>query len=247
METYKLIVEYDGTRYKGFKSSRKGNTASIQDKLEAVLSRFEGREGFVLAAAVNTEPGVHSMGQVVSYQTSYESKPDEVRDYLNQYLPGDIVVRQVTTEKKGFRADLAKKGLQYVYRIQTGEYRNVREQAYMEYEEEPLDVLTMEAGARLLVGTVDLAAFNHNRKLKKSTVRNITSLQIQVDKEEIKILCQIDDAWPGLMPAIYGTLLSLGKGQLTTESMQELLRVGELSSLYHPAPVKGLHLIKVWL
>ncbi len=245
MGTYKVIVEYDGTRYKGFKMSKKGNTASIQDKLEAVLSRFEGSTDFVLAAAVNTEPGVHSLGQAVSYQTSYEGSPDEVENYLNQYLPGDIVVRKVTREKDGFRADFAKTGLNYLYRIQTGNYRNVREQAYMEYVEEPLDVLSMKAGAEFLTGTKDLAAFNHNRKLKKSTVRYITTLQIQVDKEEIQLTCQIDDAWPGLMPAIFGTLLKLGRHQLTLADIQELLDKGELKSLYNPAAVKGLHLTEV--
>ena len=245
METYKIIVEYDGTRYGGYRKSKKGGTASIQDKIEAVLSRMEDGQSFTLAVAANTEAGVHSMGQTISYVTNKHVTTGQVKEYLNQYLPMDIVVREVMLERNGFHAEHAKKALIYQYRIQTGKYQNVMEQGYMEYIPTELDYTVMKKGMECLVGTIDLMAFNSNKKLKKSTLRTIEKLQMQVDLNEIKIQCQIDQVWPGLIPAIFSTILQLGRHQLTLQEFQNRLSKKELGSLCFPVSTKGIMLLQV--
>ena len=68
---------------------------------------------------------------------------------------------------------------------------------------------------------------------------------MQVDKEEIKITCQIDQVWPGLVPAIYGVLIQVGKHQLKLEDLIDRLQKRELGSLYMPAPFKAIMLKQV--
>lgn len=244
METYRMIVEYDGTRYGGFKKSKQSSAASIQEKIEAVLVRLIGDHDFILNAAVNTEPGVHSMGQTVSLRTNKGYTEAMLKEYLNQYLPKDIVVREVEKRKESFHAELGKKGLCYEYRIQNGPYRNVMEQAYMEYEPGKLDIPAMEEGMQLLLGSHDLMSYNHNRKLKKSTLRTIDTLKLKVDQEEIRLICVIDDVWPGLMPAIFSSILKLGRHILTPAELQEQLEKRQLGILYTPASTKGITLKK---
>ncbi len=245
METYKIILEYDGTRYGGYRNSKKVSTVSIQDKIEAVLTRMEDGHSFHIAAAVNTETGVHSMGQTISYATNQKYDAKEVKEYMNQYLPMDIVVREVIKVRNGFHAEIAKEALLYQYRVQTGRYQNVMEQAYMEYEHKGLDLVAMREGTKLLCGEVDLMALSTNPRLKKSTLRRIEKLQILVDREEIKIECQIDQVWPGLIPAIFGVILQLGRHELELCDLQLKLEEKQLGSLYCPASVKGIILQKV--
>ena len=245
METYKIIIEYDGTRYGGFRKSKRGGAATIQDKIEAVLNRMEQGQSFTLTAAVNTEAGIHSMGQTISYKTEQHFREQDIKDYMNQYLPQDIVVREVKQERVGFHAEFAMSALLYEYRIQTGTYQNVLEHAYMDYIPEQLNLSAMKKGMKLLTGNVDFKSLNSNPRLKKSTLRTVDKLQMKVDSEEIKIYCQIDQVWPGLIPAIYGVLIQLGKQKLKLEELIEGLKEGQLGSLYMPAPTKAIMLKQV--
>lgn len=245
METYRIIVEYDGTRYGGFRKSKQSSAASIQEKIEAVLVRLVGNHDFILNAAVNTEPGVHSMGQTVSLSIDKPIREAVLKEYLNQYLPKDIVIREVDAMRKGFHAEFAKIGLCYEFRIQTGIHKNVMEQAYMEYEPGKLDLAFMEEGMNLLCGSHDFMSFNHNRKLKKSTLKTIETLKLKVDEEEIRLQCVIDDVWPGLIPAIFASILKLGRHELTPEELQAKLVMRQLKALYSPASTKGITLVKV--
>lgn len=62
MYNYKLTIQYDGTRYRGWQVQ--GNTPqTIQGKLEAVLSRLAG-EPVELHGSGRTDAGVHALGQV---------------------------------------------------------------------------------------------------------------------------------------------------------------------------------------
>ena len=246
METYKIIVEYDGTRYRGFKSGKKGSTATILEKIEAVLARMENGEDFVLAAAVNTEAGVHSMGQTISYKTHKHVTATKVQQYLNQYLPLDIVVREVCMEREGFHAEVGKRALCYQYRIQTGSYQKVLEQAYMQYEPEGLNLSKIEEGMKLLLTTRDFVAFKNNKRIKKSSQRTIENLRLKVDQEEIILECIIDDVWPGLMPALFGVLLQLGKETVSLLKVKEELDNKQVGTLNFLAPTKGLILQQVY-
>ena len=67
---YKIILEYDGTRYNGWQ--KQGNTDNtIQGKLESTLSRF-----FAQPVEVNgsgrTDAGVSARAQVAHFEVSDE-------------------------------------------------------------------------------------------------------------------------------------------------------------------------------
>ena len=245
METYKIIVEYDGSRYKGYKKNKKGSTASIQEKIEAVLSRLEDGNSITLQVAVPTEVGVHSMGQVLSYRTTAAFTPKTIKDYMNRYLPQDIVVRQVSLERENFHAEFNKTGICYEYRIQTAPYQNVMEHAYMEYIPEPLDLPAIGKAMELLTGTLDLAVFNGNPKLKKSTLRKVEAFDMQVEKESIRLICTVDDVFVGMMQAIFGTLIKIGMHQLELSQLEARLLDHTAGSLCYLAPAKALTLMYV--
>lgn len=246
MDTFKIVVEYDGSRYKGYKKTKKGSAASIQEKIEAVLCRLENRDTITLQAAVATEPGVHSMGQVLSYRTEKEFTSQTIETYMNKYLPQDIAVRMVKKARDNFHAEFSKSGICYAYRIQTGPYQNVMEQQYMEYREEALDLTAIRNAMDRLTGIVDMAVFNGNPKLKKSTIRKVDSFRIQVDKNEIKLICIVDDVFMGMMQAIFGTLLQIGTHEMDLQEFYAKLEELKSGSLYILAPAKALTLVQVY-
>lgn len=85
---YKMILQYDGTRYDGWQ--RQGNTdRTIQGKLEAVLGRL-AEETLEVHGSGRTDGGVHARGQVANFHLKQAREPEEIRAYLNRYLPAGV-------------------------------------------------------------------------------------------------------------------------------------------------------------
>ena len=73
MKNYRMIVQYDGTRFNGWqKQGDTGNT--IQEKLETILPRMDGTPVDVHGAG-RTDAGVHAKGQVAQFRLETENPP----------------------------------------------------------------------------------------------------------------------------------------------------------------------------
>ena len=77
------------------------------------LSTFLRREIEVIGAG-RTDAGVHARGMVANAvfdatdkeRGGRERTPDEIRDYMNRYLPDDIAVKEVEKLLNGFMPDI---------------------------------------------------------------------------------------------------------------------------------------------
>ena len=65
MTNYKITVQYDGTKYKGWQV-QKSTPETIQGKLQNILSRLCGKEVEVIGSG-RTDAGVHAKGQVANF------------------------------------------------------------------------------------------------------------------------------------------------------------------------------------
>ena len=123
MYNYKLTIQYDGTRYRGWQVQ--GNTPqTIQGKLEAVLSRLAG-EPVELHGSGRTDAGVHALGQVANVKLSQPVDPAAFLRQLNRYLPEDIAVTALSPAPERFHARLNAVSKTYQYRIWNSDTPNV--------------------------------------------------------------------------------------------------------------------------
>lgn len=77
---YKAILQYDGTRYRGWQVQ--GNTDNtIQGKIETLLTRMAG-EPVEVNGSGRTDAGVHAAGQVISFRCQTDRTPG---GYLHLY------------------------------------------------------------------------------------------------------------------------------------------------------------------
>ena len=101
-KNYKMTLSYDGTRYYGWEHQPDRDT--IQGKLETVLSRMCGTPVDVIGAG-RTDAGVHAKAMTANFFLDEPDKtPEEIRDYLNRYLPEDICVAEVREASERFHA-----------------------------------------------------------------------------------------------------------------------------------------------
>lgn len=92
MRNIKLTIEYDGKRYSGWQ--RLGDDdKTIQGKIEKVLHQMTNEEIEIIGSG-RTDAGTHARGQVANFKTNTEIGLAEMIDFMNRYLPRDIVIKE---------------------------------------------------------------------------------------------------------------------------------------------------------
>ncbi len=273
-QNYKMIIQYEGTRYDGWQ--KQGNTENtIQGKLEKVLERMAGFPVEVHGSG-RTDAGVHAAGQVANFHLPDGWKPDMavknesvaggkqhgnlesagknktvsewIRAYLNQYLPDDIAITELTPVLERFHSRLSAVKKIYTYRIETGEKRDVFSRRICYGLGQALDVKKMQTAADLLCGTHDYKSFCGNKKMKKSTVRTIFRITVEQDAGSglVKLEFEGNGFLQNMVRILTGTLIEVGLGKRDAGSMPEILAALDRQAAGYTAPAEGLCLQQVF-
>lgn len=244
MRNIKLLIQYEGTRYQGWQSQKKGDN-TIQGKLETLLSRMCGEE-VDLQASGRTDAGVHAAGQVAHFHTNSAMTEPEMLSYINRYLPEDIAVLAVTEAAPRFHSRLNACGKRYRYRVINSSVPDVFWRRYALEVPERLDEEAVRKAAGLLLGQHDFKAFTSAKKGKKSTVRRIDRITLEREKDLLTFTFEGNGFLHHMVRILVGTLLEVGLGERTPESMLELLENGNREEAGRLVPAKGLMLEKVF-
>ena len=240
---FKLILCYDGTRYRGWQ--RQGNTSdTIQAKLEALLSRLLGRPVEVHGSG-RTDAGVHAAGQAVSFRADTPKSCGELLSEIRQYLPEDIGALSLEEAEPRFHARLSCREKTYVYRIWNSAQPDVFGRRYRTAWPGALDEAAMRRAAALLIGEHDFSAFCTARGKKKSAVRTIKNIELRRDGEELRLVFSGDGFLYNMVRILTGTLLEVGSGRRSAESVGEALVSLNRAQAGFTAPPQGLFLWEV--
>ncbi len=242
-QNYKIVIAYDGTRYFGWEH-QPNTEMTIQGKIETVLSRLAGEEIEVFASG-RTDAGVHARAQVASFHLDTDLSEEELQDYMNHYLPDDICIRELKVAAERFHARYRAVGKTYRYTCYTGRLKPVWDRKYVWVLEETPDVEKMRQAAQYLIGTHDFAGFCGNPRMKKSTVRTVDSIEITTNGPYISLTFHGTGFLQYMVRILTGTLIEVGWGKRTPESMVELIEAKDRRLSGVTAPACGLTMMKV--
>lgn len=240
MRNLKMAIAYDGSKYKGWQK-QKGIDITIQGKIETVLSKMTGEEIQVVGCG-RTDSGVHAENYIANFQTASEFSIDEILDYLYEYLPEDIVVKSMKDTTERFHARYNVKTKTYVYKINNNKFRDVFNRKYAYHITSKLNISEMKKAAEVLIGTHDFQSFTSLRPNTKPTVRNIDYINITEDQGMIEIEVSGNGFLLNMVRIIAGTLIEVGKGKLTPEDVERILKEMKRSEAVPVAQAKGLFL-----
>ena len=241
----RLLIEYDGSRYDGWQRLGKGSSGvTIQGKIEEVLGKMTG-EAVELIGAGRTDAGVHAYEQVANFHTSCQMKCWEIKYYLNRYLPRDIAVTRVDDVPERFHSRYNAKAKKYLYRIAIGDVPCVFDRKYTYYCFDKLDVTAMKKAAKYLIGEHDFKAFCSNKRMNKSTIREIFDIDIYADTRELQITVYGNGFLYNMVRIIVGTLIEVGKGERQPEDMVRILESKDRTQAGVTASAQGLFLQEV--
>lgn len=240
---YKLVVCYDGSRYYGWQRLR-NTDMTVQGKLEAVLSRMAG-ENVEIIGSGRTDAGVHAAEQVANFHLREATSCDWIRDYLRQYLPEDIGVISVSEADDRFHSRFHALEKTYRYRIWNSAQPCIFDRKYIWKLDKNLDVEKMNAAAQEFVGCHDFMAFCSNKHFKKSSVRTVKRFSVERFGPEIVFTVSADGFLYNMVRIMVGTLVSVGCGEMSSESIGEIFKTRTRENAGITAPAKGLCLMEV--
>lgn len=247
MTNYKIVVAYDGRRYKGWRHE-KGSSAdkSIQGKIESILKKLY-QQDIELIGAVSTDAGVHALGQIANFKAPHIQLDEaDILDYLSTYLPDDIVVTSIEKVDERFHSRLNAKGITYQYRLWKKDAEDYllfeRHQTYK--LNDILNVKVMQEGATLLEGKHDFTAFAKRTK-KKKVEKTLSSLTVEETKNEIIITMTANGYLINMERIIVGTLIQLGTGQKKLSTIEKAFETLDPEYAGHKAMAHSLCLVDV--
>lgn len=243
MNNYKLIIQYDGGRYKGWQRLGSGEN-TVQGKIENVLSELVGKEIEIIGCS-RTDAGVHALEQVANFKIDKKLGESEIKNYLNRYLPQDISVTEVTSVSERFHARYNSKAKTYLYKIWNEEHTNPFMRKYSMHVEKKLDIEKMKKASQFFIGEHDFTAFSNAKSKKKSMVREIYSIDIAEDGGFIQIRVSGNGFLHNMVRKIVGVLIEVGLGRVDAEAISGILETKERNQVNCLADASGLYLEKV--
>lgn len=244
MNAYQCTVAYEGTRYNGWQ--KQGNTANtIQEKIETLLSKMLD-ESIEIHGSGRTDAGVHALGQVFHFHCN-ATLEDDFLTKANAFLPKDIRICTLNACDLRFHARLNAVAKTYQYQIDTSTYGNPFIRHTSHHIPSKLDIEAIKKGSQYLIGTHDFKSFCSNKRMKKSSVRTIYSIDIQEDTDRNLLLFTFcgNGFLYNMVRILSGTLIEIGLGLRAPETLPDILEGCNRGLAGHTAPACGLTLVSV--
>lgn len=253
LKTWKLTVEYDGTKYSGWQEQR--NARTVQGQLRQAAEEFFGVP-VEMQGAGRTDAGVHARAQVAHLRVRRDNRkdtrrwplPDEILRAINSRLPSDVCLLDVAEAPATFHARHDAAARTYLYQIATR--RTAFFKKYVWWVKQPLDIDAMSSAARTLTGRHDFTAFRAEDKSRpdESPMVVVEDAAIETDGDLIVFRITASHFVWRMVRRIVGVLVKLGAGEITNEDFARLLEGQtdpKLDVAAWTAPASGLFLERV--
>ncbi|HVD69279.1 MAG TPA: tRNA pseudouridine(38-40) synthase TruA [Actinomycetota bacterium] len=243
-QTIRLLLAYDGTKFRGWAAQRDPAIRTVEGALSTVLSDVTG-ERVKLAVAGRTDAGVHARGQVASFVTGSDRNPGAFGEAINGRLAPEIVALDVRRAPDAFHARFSASAREYRYRINVGPVPDPFDAAFVWHHASQLDLLAMRAAARHLVGEHDFTSFCRHPGSGKPTVRHLQRVTVQRRDDRLELGFRANAFLHQMVRALTGTLVAVGEGKLDQEEIPAILAARDRSEAREMAPAHGLTLERV--
>ena len=256
MRNIKLIVEYDGTNYRGWQDQQSARSQEQKGKrtrakiapltIQGILREAIGRithEDIKLTGAGRTDSGVHAQGQVANFHTASALTLERFPLAINACLPADIAVKSAEEVPLQFDARKDAKAREYLYVINNHKFRTALKRLYSFHVPLALDIQAMQQAAGYLTGEHDFTGFAFGNKGKRT--RNIMKLEIKKKDDFLYITVKANSFLQHMVRYIVAALLEAGKRKMKPEDIKLYLEPVLRKWTHSRAPARGLYLMKV--
>jgi len=236
----KLTISYDGLNYSGWQHQPGKHT--IQGQLQQSLGELTGT--FIkINGASRTDAGVSALGQAANFLINSPIPTENFVKALNHRLPHEIVVTEAVEVDQNFDASSSAKSKLYRYTIFTGRKRNVLKTRNCWHRPAALDIVAMDAAAKMLLGKKDFKSFASAADKRENSIRTVMQCQVTQEDKWVYIDIEADRFLYNMVRNIVGTLVEIGRGKWKPEKINEILDAKDRTAAGPIAPAAGLCLM----
>ncbi|AFH49946.1 Pseudouridylate synthase A [Ignavibacterium album JCM 16511] len=240
MNNYKLILQYDGSRYSGWQIQE--NSITIQQEIISAI-KIILKEEVNLIGSGRTDSGVHALGQVANFRTEKEIDLYKFQFALNSILPNDISVTSVEKVHENFHSRFDAKKRTYIYLI--SQFKSPFYKNYSFFYPYKVELKKLNDLSNLFIGKKNYSSFCKRKSEVENKFCEVTEISWSNQFDLIVFKISADRFLHGMVRAIVGTLLKALKMEKPEEYIQEVFRSEDRDFAGEAVPAKGLFLYKV--
>ena len=244
MFRYQILIEYEGTNFRGWQIQKKGKTVQglLQDKISKLL-----KEKVIVYGAGRLDVGVHAKEQSAHFDCKNKiDKIDKFLKSINYFLnKHGISILQIKKRSKNFHARFSAKMRVYNYVIINRTSRPVLDKNRGWYIMKDLDFKLMRKSAKKLIGTMDFSTFRKSSCRAKSSIKTMKLVKIKRTKDKIEIEFRSQSFLQQQVRSMVGCLKYVGEKKWTLKKFINVINSRKRALCAPPAPPHGLYLTRV--
>ncbi len=244
MHRYQILVEYAGTKLRGWQVQKKSKTAQglIQEKISKLL-----KEKITIYGAGRLDSGVHAKEQSAHFDCICKiQRKDKFLKSVNHFLNKEnITILDLRKRNKNFHARFSAKMRVYNYKIVNRLGGLALEKNRSWHIIKKLDLKIMREGAKKLIGTKDFSTFRSSSCSAKSAIKTLKLVNIKSLKDKIEIEFRSQSFLQQQVRSMVGCLKYLGEKKWSLKKFERVMKSKKRILCAPPAPPEGLYLIKV--
>ena len=237
---YFLDISYNGSNYHGWQ--RQANAHTVQEEIEYSLSKILGEE-IAITGSGRTDTGVHAKKQIAHFDTLSSLSIDQIQYKLNGILPPDISINEAygVIDEAHARFDAVQRGYHY--------YIHQKKNPFLEglsyFYSHKLNIDLMNETASKLLGEQDFESFSRVKTEVNNFNCEIYSANWVWENDQLVFNVRANRFLRGMVRALVGTLLEVGKGKLTPNDFVDIINAKNRTKAGRAVPPHGLYLTEV--
>ena len=244
MFRYQLLIEYEGTTFRGWQIQKKGKTIQglIQEKISKIL-----KEKIILSGSGRTDTGVHALEQSAHFECKKRiSNYDKFLKSMNYFLNKDLVtILKIKKKNQNFHSRFSARMRIYKYIIINRLSKPVIDKNRGWHIINKLDLEMMKKASKKLVGTNDFSTFRASSCRAKSPIKTMKSVKIKSKNDKIEIEFQSQSFLQKQVRSMVGCLKYVGEKKWTLKKFISVMNSKKRILCAPPAPPEGLYLARV--
>jgi tRNA pseudouridine38-40 synthase len=237
---YFLELSYKGTRFHGWQIQQ--NAFTVQECLEKALSTFL-RQPITIMGSGRTDTGVHASMQVCHFDLKDQIPGEKFLKGINAILPKEISVHGIRKVIPEAHARFDAIDRSYFYRVIFQKNPFLDELAWLSFSQP--DIEKMNQAAQILLVHEDFECFSKVHTEVTHFRCKIYSAHWEQKDGQLLFHITANRFLRGMVRAIVGTLMEIGLGIRTTDSLEEVILSKDRTKAGKAAPAKGLFLCQI--
>ena len=241
---YALCVEYAGANYRGWQTQKEKDVPTIQETVEAALSKIANEPVTVICAG-RTDARVNGTYQIVHFDTT--AIRDERAWVLgtNTKLPDDIAIRWAKQVDHEFHARFSALERRYRYLIYSSPVKPGLLSKGVTWTHKTLNVEAMSKAAQHLVGEHDFTSYRAVACQAHSPIREVRAFDVYRSGDLIVLDIRANAFLHHMIRNFAGVLMTIGAGEADSLWAKQVLEARDRRQGGVTAPPYGLYFVDV--